>query len=139
LAASRPGEGLEGSSKRIEEQRASPEAKVDEQPRIGKRVIDEARLNEPSHGSSWSLKARVRPGHTLYSDGTGAVCPTLARMDMKLAQLFEKFMVAVDMLATSPASIQKRLEEAYRSFIDVESEDSMTRRCKSHLNKFALG
>jgi hypothetical protein len=60
-------------------------------------------------------------------------------MDMKLAQLFEKFMVAVDMLATSPASIQKRLEEAYRSFIDVESEDSMTRRCKSHLNKFALG
>jgi hypothetical protein len=107
----------------IEEQRASPEAKVDEQPRIRKRVIDEARLNEPSHGSSWSLKARLRPGHTLYSDGTGAVCPTLARMDTKRAQLFEKFMVAVDMLATSPASLQKRLEGAYRSLADVESKD----------------
>ncbi len=42
---------------------------------------------------------------------------------MKLTRLFEKFMVAVDMLATSPASLRKRLEEAYRSFIDVESED----------------
>jgi hypothetical protein len=31
---------------------------------------------------------------------------------MKLTHLFEKFMVAVDMLATSPASLQKRLEGA---------------------------
>jgi hypothetical protein len=42
---------------------------------------------------------------------------------MKLTHLFEKFMVAVDMLATSPASLQKRLEGAYRSFIDVEAKD----------------
>ena len=32
-------------------------------------------------------------------------------------------MVAVDVLATSPASLQKRLEGAYRSFIDIEPED----------------
>jgi hypothetical protein len=44
-------------------------------------------------------------------------------MDTKRAQLFEKFMVAVDMLATSPASLQKRLEGAYRSLADVESKD----------------
>jgi hypothetical protein len=44
-------------------------------------------------------------------------------MDTKRAQLFEKFMVAVDMLATSPASLQKRLEGAYRSLVDVESKD----------------
>jgi hypothetical protein len=31
--------------------------------------------------------------------------------------------VAVDMLATSPASLQKRLEGAYRSLVDVESKD----------------
>ena len=42
---------------------------------------------------------------------------------MKLTRLFEKFMVAVDMLATSPASLQKRLEGAYRSVIDVEAKD----------------
>src|SRR5262249_1902749 len=41
----------------------------------------------------------------------------------KLIELFEKFMVAVDVLATSPAPIQKRLEEAYKSFVDVESKD----------------
>ena len=47
-----------------------------------------------------------------------------ARMDrMKFTSLYEKFMVAVDVLATSPASIQKRLEGAYRSFIDIEPED----------------
>ena len=42
---------------------------------------------------------------------------------MKFTRLFEKFMVAVDMLATSPASIQKRLEGAYRSFTDIEPRD----------------
>ena len=42
---------------------------------------------------------------------------------MKFTHLFEKFMVAVDVLATSPASLQKRLEGAYRSFIDVEPKD----------------
>ena len=42
---------------------------------------------------------------------------------IKLTHLFEKFMVAVDMLATSPASLQKRLEGAYRSLADVESKD----------------
>jgi hypothetical protein len=39
---------------------------------------------------------------------------------MKLTHLYERFMVAVDVLATSPASLQKRLEGAYRSFIDIE-------------------
>ena len=42
---------------------------------------------------------------------------------MKSTDLFEKFMVAVDMLATSPATIQKRLEGAYRSFTDIEPRD----------------
>ena len=42
---------------------------------------------------------------------------------MKLTELYEKFMVAVDVLATSPASLQKRLEGAYRSFIDIEPKD----------------
>jgi hypothetical protein len=42
---------------------------------------------------------------------------------MKFTHLFENFMVAVDVLATSPASLQKRLEGAYRSFIDVEPKD----------------
>ena len=42
---------------------------------------------------------------------------------MKLADLYERFMVAVDLLATSPASLQKRLEGAYRSFIGVEPKD----------------
>ena len=47
-----------------------------------------------------------------------------ARMDrMKFTSLYENFMVAVDVLATSPASLQKRLEGAYRSFIDIEPED----------------
>jgi hypothetical protein len=32
-------------------------------------------------------------------------------------------MVAVEVLATSPASLQRRLEGAYRSFIDVEPKD----------------
>ena len=41
----------------------------------------------------------------------------------KLTELFEKFMVAVDVLATSPAPIHKRLEGAYKSFVDVESKD----------------
>jgi hypothetical protein len=42
---------------------------------------------------------------------------------MKLSLLYEKFMVAVEVLATSPASLQRRLEGAYRSFIDVEPKD----------------
>ena len=47
-----------------------------------------------------------------------------ARMDrMKFTSLYEKFMVAVDVLATSPASLQKRLEGAYRSFIEIEPKD----------------
>ena len=42
---------------------------------------------------------------------------------IKLTHLFEKFMVAVDVLATSPAPIQKRLEGAFRSFVDIEPKD----------------
>jgi hypothetical protein len=42
---------------------------------------------------------------------------------IKLTELYEKFMVAVDVLATSPASLQKRLEGAYRSFMDIEPKD----------------
>ena len=42
---------------------------------------------------------------------------------MKFTHLFENFMVAVDVLATSPASLQKQLEGAYRSFIDIEPKD----------------
>jgi hypothetical protein len=42
---------------------------------------------------------------------------------MKLTDLYERFMVAVDVLATSPAPLQKRLEGAYRSFIDIEPND----------------
>jgi len=42
---------------------------------------------------------------------------------MKLTHLFEKFMVAVEVLATSSAPLQKRLEGAYRSFMDVEPTD----------------
>jgi hypothetical protein len=42
---------------------------------------------------------------------------------MKFTSLYEKFMVAVDVLATSPASLQKRLEGAYRRFIDIEPKD----------------
>jgi hypothetical protein len=42
---------------------------------------------------------------------------------VKLTDLFEKFMVAVDLLATSPASLQRRLEGAYRSFIDIEPKN----------------
>ena len=42
---------------------------------------------------------------------------------MKFTSMYEKFMVAVDVLATSPASLQKRLEGAYRSFIDIEPKD----------------
>ena len=41
----------------------------------------------------------------------------------KLTELFEKFMVAVDVLATSPAPIQKQLEGAFKSFVDVKSKD----------------
>ena len=42
---------------------------------------------------------------------------------MKFTHLFENFTVAVDVLATSPASLQKQLEGAYRSFIDIEPKD----------------
>jgi hypothetical protein len=41
----------------------------------------------------------------------------------KFIYLYEKFMVAVDVLATNPASLQKRLEGAYRSFVDIEPKD----------------
>jgi hypothetical protein len=44
-----------------------------------------------------------------------------ALMDsMKLTHLYEKFMVAVDLLATSPGSLQRRLEAASVSFFGVE-------------------
>jgi hypothetical protein len=42
---------------------------------------------------------------------------------LKLTDLYEKFMVAVDVLTTSPASLQKRLEGAYRSLADIEPAD----------------
>ena len=42
---------------------------------------------------------------------------------IKLADLYERFMVAVEVLATSRASLQRRLEGAYRSFIDIEPKD----------------
>jgi hypothetical protein len=42
---------------------------------------------------------------------------------IKFSSLYEKFMVAVDVLATCPAPLQKRLEGAYRSFIDIEPKD----------------
>ena len=42
---------------------------------------------------------------------------------MKLTNLYERFMVAVEVLATSRASLQRRLEGAYRSFIDIEPKD----------------
>jgi hypothetical protein len=42
---------------------------------------------------------------------------------MKLTHLYERFMVPVEVLATSPGSLQKRLEGPYRSFIDIEPKD----------------
>jgi hypothetical protein len=42
---------------------------------------------------------------------------------IKLTDLYERFMVAVEVLATSPASLQRRLEGAYRSVTDVEPRD----------------
>jgi hypothetical protein len=42
---------------------------------------------------------------------------------LKLADLYERFMVALEVLATSRASLQRRLEGAYRSFIDIEPKD----------------
>jgi hypothetical protein len=42
---------------------------------------------------------------------------------MKLTDLYERFMVAVEVLATSRASLQRRLEGAYRSFIDIEPKN----------------
>ena len=42
---------------------------------------------------------------------------------MKLTHLHERFMVAVEVLATSPASLQRRLEGAYRSLNKVEPKD----------------
>lgn len=42
---------------------------------------------------------------------------------MKLTALFEKFIVAAEVLATSPASLQRRLEGAYRSFVDIQPKD----------------
>jgi hypothetical protein len=37
--------------------------------------------------------------------------------------LYEQFIVAVEVLATSPASLQRRLEGAYRSVINIEPKD----------------
>ena len=42
---------------------------------------------------------------------------------MKLTHLYERFMVAVEVLATSPASLQRRLEGACRSLNKVEPKD----------------
>jgi hypothetical protein len=42
---------------------------------------------------------------------------------MKLTDLYERFMVAVEVLATSSASLQRRLEGAYRSVIGIEPKD----------------
>jgi hypothetical protein len=47
---------------------------------------------------------------------------------MKLSHLYEKFMVAVEVLATSPAFLQRRLEGAYRSFIDPKDFDDKEMR-----------
>jgi hypothetical protein len=41
----------------------------------------------------------------------------------KLIDVYERFMVAVEVLATSPAPLQRRLEGAYRSVINVEPKD----------------
>jgi hypothetical protein len=42
---------------------------------------------------------------------------------MKLTDPYERFIVAVELLATSPASLQRRLEGAYRSVISIEPKD----------------
>ena len=43
-------------------------------------------------------------------------------------------MVAVEVLATSPASLQRRLEGAYRSFIDVEPKVFDDKEMRATLN-----
>jgi hypothetical protein len=59
-----------------------------------------------------------------------------ALMDsMKLTHLYEKFMVAVDLLATSPGSLQRRLEGAYKSLIDVEPRDFDDREMRTTLKQ----
>src|SRR5262245_47786639 len=68
----------------------------------------------------------IRPSDTLFVAIKRLRLPNLEEALMnrrKLTELFEKFMVAVDLLATSPGPIQKRLEGAYKSFVDVESKD----------------
>jgi hypothetical protein len=68
----------------------------------------------------------MRPTDTLFVAIKRLHLPDLGESLMsrrKLTELFEKFMVAVDVLATSPAPIQKRLEGAYKSFVAVESKD----------------
>lgn len=66
----------------------------------------------------------MKPSHNSDSTAPSAPLwePTL--MDkMKLTALFEKFIVAAEVLATSPASLQRRLEGAYRSFVDIQPKD----------------
>ena len=58
---------------------------------------------------------------------------------MKFTSLYEKFMVAVDVLATSPASLRERIEGAYRSFIDIEPEDFDDDEMQATFEQFALG
>src|SRR3974377_137871 len=69
----------------------------------------------------------MRPSDTLFVAIQRRLrLPNLEEAPMsrsKLTELFEKFMVAVEVLATSPAPIQKRLEGAYKSFVGVESKD----------------
>jgi hypothetical protein len=68
----------------------------------------------------------MRPSDTLFVAIKRLRLPNLEEALMsrrKLTELFEKFMVAVDLLATSPGPIQKRLEGAYKSFVDIESKD----------------
>jgi len=45
----------------IEQQRATPEAEIDEQSRIGERFVDEAGLNEPCHARLSHAYLRLRP------------------------------------------------------------------------------
>lgn len=75
---------------------------------------------EPSP-TAWLFVQRAIPGTIgwpAFTIGTRALM-----VSIKLTHLYEKFMVAVDLLATSPGSLQRRLEGAYRSLIDVEPRD----------------
>ena len=58
---------------------------------------------------------------------------------MKLTELYEKFMAAVDVLATSPARSRSDSKGPTGVSLTLNQRISMTSRCKPHLNKFALG